>query len=505
MRFLAVVLIFCAATGAVSLEIAEAGIPATSCNEIIETFFPKNSITSVFGYEVRGSHVPYLTPNTERCVYSVVNPTSTSKPQAIDQIHVSVGLTDINFKISCPASGLKPKIGDQACINDHSGQAKKNNYFFEIATFVFQYNPKPAQLKKTSNEVEKLLAYAVSKVQDLGGPVIDTFTPKTVVAGEKIGHDEKTGLVTYRVSRQPFEIAGKNLAGALITSDHRTTDGSAALIFTQVKVSNDGNKVNGFINVSDKAKDGKAKITLANSAGKSVTAEILISITGTQYLKRKFSNQKISFYGDWPDLMPNSEALRVESEINEGLAAINKPTYKKLNLAFHVYEYENLWKKYIGKPKCGSDISLGCASNLGKDIYVSTQGEFRRHILHESAHKLHASYIGIFEFIPFVHRFSKSQLTLEWERAIGDLSLCDALPLKDPGHWKNGEMLPPRCGFAWAYGASDSDIKQTFPFSEDIATLVEFRKFRSGILKTGDALTDKRYELKYAILDKYGF
>ena len=77
-------------------------------------------------------------------------------------------------------------------------------------------------------------------------------------------------------------------------------DGQRAVYFTEPKANADGTKLEFYVRIKPTALPGYTIITL-KSAGDSVEGlGLLINISGTQYLNRRFANSKsVKFYGWW--------------------------------------------------------------------------------------------------------------------------------------------------------------------------------------------------------------
>mgnify|MGYP001616989558 FL=1 len=256
------------------------------------------------------------------------------------------------------------------------------------------------------------------------------------------------------------------------------------------------------------AKDGKTVVTVSNN-GRTATKEVDVTVTGTQYLKRKFaSNPTLSFKGNWKDVMPNDTISKIEEYIKTGLAAISiTNAYRQLDIEAIIYEEDFFWKnKICGEKPSGGSSYGGCASprtkiidmnayNIDQD-YLPTIPE---NFLHEAAHKLHFYNLGTYRGIPNAPT-TPSNFQEEWDVlnivTPQNTSACQYMPLQNSVTWKDGTTTSPYCVFFRAYGASL--LSGDTLFYEDPTTMAE-SYFKS---KT---LSDPGHTGKLNLLKKYGF
>lgn len=330
-------------------------------------------------------------------------------------------------------------------------------------------------------------------------PTIHSFNPNIIPAGKASGPGDtyrKLGVINFSDASIPFTVTGTNLTGATISVTN------PGISFAVTNVSSDGKTITGNITSKANSRDGAITITVKNGAGKTVTQVGAVTITGTQYLKRTYRD-KVWFLGDWNVEMPNENVSNLKRQIDNGLASIQGSSYKKLGILPVVYSDADFYLS-----GCPAD-SGGCASRDNniirvKDFFhrdVEGSVDMSDFILHESAHKLDYYNRGEYTGVPGMLT-SASGFFTEWKKVVGNVSpaTCKYLPLESRAKWKDQTDFIPRCGFIWAYGASDLGV-----FYEDIATMTADSVYHSDLLQKGDAPTDLRYKNKTGILKKYGF
>lgn len=341
-------------------------------------------------------------------------------------------------------------------------------------------------------------------------PVISSFIPDATTAGVKTSFNQETGVVTYTWLNVPFEIKGKELKNAIITSNNTGVDGKPGIEFKDLKISDTA--IKGFMFMHSTAQDGPTIVTLTTPGG-SATIKITVNITGTQYLQRRFKNKNVRFFGDWPKIMPDGEVLELESLVNIGLQEIDKSNYKILGIVSHIYE-ENYWNDFAEKKNCGGGLEAeGCADSSDNIIHIKGGVEGSvvygppSTIVHESAHKLHFYNLGMYTPVSSL----PTNFDKEWRNALGDLNSCPHIPIKvvnGAPTWSDGDITrgnEPRCGFVRAYGAFGVERQLLiFPgkIYEDVATFEEADHFYKNFLSDKN---DPRYNQKVNILKKYGF
>jgi hypothetical protein len=330
-------------------------------------------------------------------------------------------------------------------------------------------------------------------------PEITSFSPQTVSAGVKKSYNENTGAVTYVSHGLVITIKGKNLEGATLSANNVGTDNKPGIKFKNIESNAAGTKVQGYLVSHPTAKDGKTVITLTNKHGQSTMFELEVTITGTQYLKRVFSREKVKFFGERIEVMPNQSILDLENQIRGALNVLTKPTYKKLGVISHIYEISH-WEttaenKYCGDSKERGFSAGGCAAWNDNIIHVSEESHTKEILIHESAHKLHFYYLGLYSV-----KSPPNSFEIEWKQQLGNLAACQYLPLK-PGDnvaftWSDGTASS-RCGFVQPYGAYLADKGIVY---EDVATFAQ----QSASPQSGDT-SDPRYKNKMNLIKKYGF
>ena len=340
------------------------------------------------------------------------------------------------------------------------------------------------------------------------------LSPASATAGvfDKLVNAE----ATFKNNNVTLTITGQNLEGTIITTNATDISGGTGLVITAVRMISDtatDDKVEADLSVAPGTKDGQIVFAIRNKHGKNATVNFNIQLSGTQWLQRQFpKNQKrMTFFGHWSDIAPNERVQKVAAEITRGQQVTSSSPYKKLDIWTNIYE-QSLWQQ-VKKGVCSTEFAAGCAAWRGNVIDNSEEGGasgLAGTILHESAHKLHAYYRGIYSIVnPFASDFPS-----KWVSAVGTISNCAYLPLKDLVTWKDGTWDTAHCGFIKAYGASqtqESYISQTLCHlhgmchPEDISTMTEAVSFNSQVFNNSEVKTDSRYRQKLNLLVQYGF
>ncbi len=341
-------------------------------------------------------------------------------------------------------------------------------------------------------------------------PLISKISPDIFPAGQ---FDFLTdgGLAIYKPYHVKIKIEGKNLEGATLTTDNKgiiRTVNPQIIVFNKIDVQNDGKIVYADTIVNPAAKEGKTIITLTNKSGHSTTYQIDITITGTQYLQRKFSKTNVKFRGDWNDVAPNPRVLATEASVNKGIETIGKaPGYRNLGIVPIIYNSEYWNATICGPDPGGGTFITGCASAEEMTIRLKEGDELAETILHESAHKLHfynlGIYIGVPQSLGKPTEFQNTWVKNTGQEIVGGkltIKDCIYLPLKNIITWNDDRSIYPHCGFSQAYGASNISS-----FVEDVATMTEDYVFNYYLFFLPEAKKDARYNAKINTLKNYGF
>ncbi len=351
----------------------------------------------------------------------------------------------------------------------------------------------------------------IVRVEVQGDPVIDSFAPHATQAGYESDYYPDSGYAVFKTDYIKFEIHGKNLQGAIITTDNHGVDGQPGIVFQpgSVLVNKDGTMINGYFDSRPEAADGFTTVTITNNAGRSVSYQLKVYITGTHYLRRAVFSSPDLFKGDWRMPMPEQRVLDLENVIRAGLQSIGLNSYRHLDILPIVYE-KSFWSDSV----CGGDTPdsfiAGCAGREGRTINVreiDNMNLVRGTILHESAHKLDFFHRGEYRGIPDAPT-TPDAFFHDWKLATGvvDTRTCRFLPLLNIVTWHDGSTLVPHCGMIVAYAASDLlDAIWDTGLYEDIATMTENFVFNHWLFTIPDATTDRRYDAKNALLKNYGF
>jgi len=330
-------------------------------------------------------------------------------------------------------------------------------------------------------------------------PVVTLIEPNTVSAG--IGKlNTKSGIVSYADNLLILKLEGKYLFGGQLSTNNIGVDGRPGIEFRASQVNSQGTILQVQMIVKPTAKNGSTTFTLTNNGGKSTTFIVGVTITGTQYLQRVFVGSPVVFKGDWADVAPNSTVLFLEGIVRSGLAEINYPSYQRLQIVPVIVE-SSFWNSHANL-LCGNARAIGCASPANGEILIKEDDKTDMAIVHESAHKLHFYYNGIYKGVPNAPTRPNS-FQKEWDGVAQPINSvgCRYLPLKTTVSWNDGTGMVPQCGFTWAYGASDLKT-----FFEDVATMTEFNAlFPSYFGKFPEPKTDPRYSTKSSLLKKYEF
>lgn len=335
-------------------------------------------------------------------------------------------------------------------------------------------------------------------------PEIVRLSPNSVFAGTADGI--ATGGVTiYKPNDLTLTIEGKNLEGARVSTNAASGDleGGAGIVLKsgmrKKGVTTSGNDLYEIdISVLPSLDARGVAVTVTNQHGKSSTVALNIKITGTQWLKRQFpqAQSRIKFLGDWPEEAPNARVQGLAERISRGLSVTSTTAYKNLNIWINIYE-DKYWTN-VNRAVCGNPPfdSAGCARASDNVIEIGERLPMFATMFHESVHKLHFYYNGIYRPVPI----TATRFQSDWITAVGNLSTCPYLPLKDKLTWKNGEQSAPRCGFILAYGASDPPL-----YYEDVATMAESSLFSPTLFTDPEVKSDPRYKQKLDLLEQYKF
>ena len=338
------------------------------------------------------------------------------------------------------------------------------------------------------------------------------LSPATALAGtfDKLVNSE----AAFKNNNLTLTITGQNLEGAVITSNAADISGGTGLIVTAVRMISDtatDDKVEADLSIAPGTRDGQIIFAIRNKHGKTITTNFNIQLTGTQWLQRHFpkTQKRITFFGHWSEIAPNERGQNLMDQINKGKQFTSSDQYKKLDIWMNVWE-QSLWDK-VKTSVCSTELAAGCAGWRDNIIDVSESSDTAGIVLHESAHKLHAYYGGIYyKLNPLASSFPT-----KWVSAVGNISNCPYLPLKDVSHWKDGTWDTAHCGFIRAYGASDTldsaVIKSLCNFmdgscyAEDIATMTEEAVFQRSKFNDSEIRSDLRYKQKLNLLLQYEF
>ena len=334
---------------------------------------------------------------------------------------------------------------------------------------------------------------------------LSSISPTTVSAGTEKSFDDKTGVVEYTYLEVPFEIQGQGLTGSTLSSNNTGVDGKTAIEFKNPQITD--TSIKGTMLVQPTAKDSITTVTVRNG-DKTATKDIAVTVTGTQYLKRKFaSNAQVLFKGNYKEVMPNQDILDLEKAINDGLRTVSTPSYKKLDLVYIIHE-ESF---FLSSKPCGPNSAgaNGCADDESKFIWIkgieTSLNPKAQSIFHETVHKLHFYNLGIYGGIPDAPKVA-TNLQQEWDSLTkpADASTCRYLPLKSATEWNDGTDWVPHCSFARSYGAY---LYPNDPiFYEDMTTMAQVKLFRPDILnESNEVKNDRRYDSKINLLRKYEF
>ncbi len=471
---------------------------AIKCTQLTTKYFQPEKVEVILNDKIQRADPTYSATfkdsTTEHCRFQLGRSITTRVwKYASEQLAIDA------YRSNLSTSSRKINVGDEADLSSTAGTARKGNFRFQVDKCC-------GANALNDEEVTELLKLAVSAVgadddkeEEPKGqkPEITSFSPETISAGIKKSFNENTGVVKYASTGLVITIKGKNLNGAVLSSDNLGPDGKPGIEFKNIESNASGTKVQGYLISHPTAKDGKTIITLTNKDGQSTTFDITVTITGTQYLKRTFSKEKIKLFGDWEEIMPDKYVLELEIETREAIQTINKPTYKKLGIIFHIYELE-YWEKIAETKYCGSRdergfTSGGCARWNDNIIHIAEYPEPKRSIVHEAAHKLHFYYLGFYTLKPPPNNFHA-----EWKSQLINLPTCTYLPLKGIA-WSDGTKAFSHCGFVRSYGAYGVEKGE---FYEDVASFVENIVTKTVILGEQN---DTRYLNKIKLLNKYGF
>jgi hypothetical protein len=449
-----------------------------------------------------------------------------------------------SFQKAVPAQTRKPlKLGDEAVLIGESAPAKNGKQVLYKYRGVARQGRATYQVEadvvvpdkigslqhvlqagQVAPKVEELLALAMggkrpvipgspppSTPETKGRPVVQSIHPSSVSAGVRSGFDQKIGLVSFRNNEiGDFTITGENLQGVKVDLENKGLDGQPGILLYGIKVSPDGKTAVLEMTVRPEAREGAATLLLTGPTNLSATHDLTVTITGNQYLDRKFARDSVSFYGEWPEIAPTPDVQVVENAVRLGLQTISKPAYRPLQIQVSMYE-KKYWDDFARKKFCGDNRDIvGCSSGGDRGMHIGTRPDIgdKRYteetyiastIVHEAAHKLYMSHMGAYWPVPS----KKNNFLSEWISAAGDVSprACSFLPRKSVYQWADGTSVIPRCGFPTAYASLEAEP----PFQEDVSTMTDCSLFPPGHFQAGDGPTDPRYKLKRDLLVKYGF
>lgn len=426
----------------------------------------------------------------------------------------------------------KPKIGDEGWfyaieyVDEYDGKKRSLEYILlarknstvqgvafdhesleESRKTQFDY---PANKEKARQLLEKALGInpVVSSPPVAGAPQILQVLPGSVSAGIA-SYNNQSGVVSFTDNNLILRLEGNNLSNvASLQVNNPGIDGRPGIEFRQIQVNKEGTILQAQMIVKPTAKDGINRITLTNNKGQAADFNLNVTITGNQYLNRKFSGTSLRFYGEWPTI--NEQVEYLASEIAQGVDFINKGEYRSLGIILYIFETK-FWNevgsdRYCNTGSRGNNSGFGtggCAVRNTPYIYLREfakgyEQSMKEIIVHEAAHKLHAYYTDIYS--GRIVRALLGGFQSRWKSAVGNISGCRYLPITN-ANWKNEtDASMPRCGFAMAYGATNLRT-----YSEDIATFTQLLVMRPQALQRGDGLTDSRYGQKTKILKDYGF
>jgi len=493
-----------------------------NCDSKLLYYFPESKIASVLGIRVKNKVgydqivEDYIQNYWCRFNMDVVNPEGPEYPASLEietEVREYKSVSDAQEYATQYREDpywVKIDVGDEAYFSFPAlpeGVARKDNFIFKARDL----NHFPSELfVPTQAQIEELLRYAVNKIssadKQVDQPIIYELTPTTVSAGVLDSINEQTGIVSFKDNIVTLEIKGKGLNGATLTADNVGVDYEPGINFENTKTNPEGSQVYAHMVVHPTAKAGPTKITLTNQDGQSVSYEITVTITGTQYLQRVFAEYPVTFLGHWEEVAPNPRVLNLEKGVPDGLNAIQLTAYLKLGIIIHVYKEEAFQKL----APCGPNSNYygGCSRREDNIIHVRESVDdplfLSRTILHEATHKLNAYYRGIYVPVP---NPLPNNFYIDWYNAAGGEdtsggSKCMFLPLTYDNLWSDGTFNVPHCSFILSYGASD-----LLGYSEDIATLTEYYVFLPDyfVEHAEEINSDPRYHEKINLLRQYGF
>ena len=401
-------------------------------------------------------------------------------------------------------------IGDEGYVSPQGGgRARKQTHVFKIDTGIVSGGISQPQ-------TEQLLKYAVSQLKD-SKTGIDCQTAKIVVNSLsefslRAGKRANDRIPVEFVDEDTLEvIKGKNLQCVKSIEvvkgqfqEGMGIDGQRAVYFTEPKANADGTKLEFYVRIKPTALPGYTIITL-KSAGDSVEGlGLLINISGTQYLNRRFANSKsVKFYGWWPEA--NDEVKILADATEEGVAFMTHGAYKPLHIFLTIFEnkYWDEQAQYLyctpkGYTNYGFGVG-GCSPTTEPGIYLSDFSKYMKYgVVHESAHKLHQYYKGNYRGTALISKLFGFQG--KWDNIVGDVTSCRYLPIQN-GSWTNEkDPFIPHCGFVRAYGATN-----LITYAEDVATFTELEIMSPDNLLKGEGPYDLRYGKKQELLKEYGF
>ncbi|MBX4205060.1 MAG: hypothetical protein KW788_02595 [Candidatus Doudnabacteria bacterium] len=470
---------------------------AATCSAETLKFFPVSKISQVIG-NVQSTSQSYNTCNYKMS-YPQPDGIATATVYSFDSPTAASNYFNSQYS-NLKSSWTKLGIGDESYFKySGGGVAKKGKYVFSIKWYC--YCTQGTRLSQS--QAQALLGYSASQVSGdtvpvaedkPAPPVIKSISPTSVFAGKKLGLNTWTGFVYYTNNFSDLKITGENLQGVSVSfGSYGQTNLGDPIYLIGKSISTDGKQLTATLVTQNYVKAGKLKLTLTNKQGSDST-DINVLITGYQYLNRRFQGTGVTFRGEWPQAAPNADTDEIEQGVVTAMTAINLPAYQRLGLDIRIYS-KDYWNSFAEKANCYTQgLRSGCSSDHDRVIHAAwiskttpTWDKLGSTILHEAAHKLQKYY-------------GNTSFNTDWIKAVGNLSNCQYLPLKN-GAWNNGETNVPHCGFVESYSATRG--AQTF--GEDVATMTETLVFYPNKKTQGDWPTDPHYKAKEQLLRQYGF
>ncbi|MEQ1877392.1 MAG: hypothetical protein ABL958_12170 [Bdellovibrionia bacterium] len=350
--------------------------------------------------------------------------------------------------------------------------------------------------------------------------------------------------------RVKFKITGGGLAHATVSSSPENFRFSKLDNLSQTELS-------GEFTIDLQSKQGPYEIKIS-AAGESIVVPLQLEVSGTQYLRyhvQPASLLPIEFVGNWPERPYGEKTLKLEAAIREAFQKIDLPAYRKLKLKYRFHSAD-CWLCEITQrglalaaatpppsvceaPPQAADLVPGFASMRDETVHIwadptgtaeeveTRLAAVKTAIVHESAHKLHYSLLGIIkkelpgplrERLQDLHRYKTHEAAptaladlgvkkvpafhARWENAIVKESDCaEFLPPADLFSWKkSGTCGQPACGFATPQAA--------FPnlfHTEDVATFATRMIYDSAAMTAAERKSPKQFREKARLLRDFGF